>query len=111
VQQLSSYTQLSSINFYGTDGLRISHPIGTPKIRLNSSCQNDLFWASRAAETITTIRDHWRGVAAQLLHRRDEPDGSMTFATDAIAMLWIDAGATLLKQAASVSAKIVPQLA
>jgi hypothetical protein len=80
VQQLGGYTQPNSINYYGTDGLRISRPIGTPEIRLNSSCQNDLFWASRAAKTITTIRDHWRGVAAQLLPRRDKPDGSMTFA-------------------------------
>jgi hypothetical protein len=28
----------------------------------------------------------WLPVAAQLLPRRDKPDGSMTFATDAIAM-------------------------
>jgi hypothetical protein len=37
------------------------------------------------------------------------PGGSMTFATDAIARLSADAGATLNKQATSVLAKIVPQ--
>jgi hypothetical protein len=80
-QQLSSYTQLSSINYYGPPmACAFSHPIGTPEVRLNSLRQNALLWASCAAKIITTNRDHWRGVAAQLLPRRDEPDGSMTFA-------------------------------
>jgi hypothetical protein len=65
-QQLSGYPMVRVF----------SHLSGTPEIRLNSSRQNDLLWASCAAKIITTIRDHWRGVAAQLLPRRDKPDGS-----------------------------------
>jgi hypothetical protein len=76
-QQLSGYRQLSSINYYGPPMAYVfSHPIGTPEIRLNSSRQNDLLWASCTAKIITKIRDYWRGVAAQLLPRRDKPDGS-----------------------------------
>jgi hypothetical protein len=102
--QLSSYTQLSSINYYGPpDGLRIlssNRHAGSTAQFITSKCfplgilrsENHHYQsrplAGRSCPVVAPPGQARRKhdvcgrmlVAAQLLHRRGKPDGSMTFA-------------------------------